>query len=121
MNIRKRILTILTLALFFTCSMFAQNVKRGGVVNYNLHFAALQDMCGYVLSMMTVVGYLLYAIAAIISIYSSCVIYIKMNTGEDGIVKNVMMLVGAILFLIGATIIFPSMFGIMHAGKNIFN
>jgi hypothetical protein len=34
-----------------------------------------------------------------------------MNTGEEGVKKNIMMLVGACLFLIGATIVFPAFFG----------
>ena len=36
---------------------------------------------------------------------------VKMNTGEEGVKKNIMMLVGACLFLIGATIVFPAFFG----------
>ena len=33
------------------------------------------------------------------------------NTGEEEVKKNIMMLVGACLFLIGATIVFPAFFG----------
>ena len=39
------------------------------------------------------VVYLCYAIAGIVVIVSALQIYIKMNTGEDGIKKNIMMLV----------------------------
>ncbi len=60
---------------------------------------------------MLYVVYLCYAIAGIVVIVSALQIYIKMNTGEDGIKKNIMMLVGACLFLIGATIAFPAFFG----------
>lgn len=38
-------------------------------------------------------------------------IYIKMNTGEDGITKHILTLVGACLFIIGASIVFPAFFG----------
>ncbi|KAA4198094.1 DUF4134 domain-containing protein, partial [Bacteroides ovatus] len=38
-------------------------------------------------------------------------IYIKMNTGEDGVVKSIVSLVGACLFIIGASIVFPTFFG----------
>ena len=38
-------------------------------------------------------------------------IYIKMNTGEDGVVKSIVSLVGACLFIIGASIVFPAFFG----------
>ena len=44
-------------------------------------------------------------------IVSVCQIYIKMNTGEDGITKHILTLVGACLFIIGATIVFPAFFG----------
>lgn len=37
--------------------------------------------------------------------------YVKMNTGEDGITKSVVTLVGACLFLIGAFLVFPAFFG----------
>ena len=47
----------------------------------------------------------------IVVIVSALQIYIKMNTGEEGVKKNIMMLVGACLFLIGATIVFPAFFG----------
>ena len=34
-----------------------------------------------------------------------------MNLREEGIIKELMMLVGAILFIIGASIVFPAFFG----------
>ena len=55
--------------------------------------------------------YLLYAIAAIVAIYASLQIYIKMNTREEGIIREIMMVVGACLFIIGASIVFPAFFG----------
>ena len=55
--------------------------------------------------------YLLYAIAAIVAIYASLQIYIKMNTREEGITREIMMVVGACLFIIGASIVFPAFFG----------
>lgn len=44
-------------------------------------------------------------------IVSGFQIYVKMNTGEDGITKSVVTLVGACLFLIGAFLVFPAFFG----------
>jgi len=61
--------------------------------------------------MMLYIVYLCYAVAGIVVIVSALQIYIKMNTGEEGVKKNIMMLVGACLFLIGATIVFPAFFG----------
>ena len=44
-------------------------------------------------------------------IVSAFQIYIKMNTGEDGIVKSFLSLLGACLFIIGASIVLPAFFG----------
>ena len=60
---------------------------------------------------MLYVLYLLYAIAAIVAIYASLQIYIKMNTREEGITREIMMVAGACLFIIGASIVFPAFFG----------
>ena len=49
--------------------------------------------------------------AGICVIVSGFQIYVKMNTGEDGITKSVVTLVGACLFLIGAFLVFPAFFG----------
>ena len=49
--------------------------------------------------------------AAIMAIISALQIYIKMNTGEDGITKSIMTLIGAIIFMISASIVFPAFFG----------
>ena len=65
----------------------------------------------YAVTMMLYIVYLCYAVAGIVVIVSALQIYIKMNTGEEGVKKNIMMLVGACLFLIGATIVFPAFFG----------
>ena len=45
------------------------------------------------------------------AVISAFQIYIKMNTGEDGITKHIVSLVGACLFIIGASIVFPAFFG----------
>ena len=68
-------------------------------------------MHDYVVTMMLYVLYLLYAIAAIVAVISALQIYIKINAGEDGMTKSIMMLVGACLFIIGASIVFPAFFG----------
>lgn len=54
---------------------------------------------------------LVSTIAGICVIVSGFQIYVKMNTGEDGITKSVVTLVGACLFLIGAFLVFPAFFG----------
>mgnify|MGYP000070260343 CR=1 FL=1 len=101
----KRILSALCTLL--PCSVFA---KSGGV-NYSWGADALASMHDYVVTMMLYVLYLIYAIASIVVIYSALQIYIKMNSGEDGVKKEIMMVVGACLFLIGASTVFPAFFG----------
>ena len=101
----KRILSALCTLL--PCSVFA---KSGGV-NYSWGADALASMHDYVVTMMLYVQYICCAIAGVYVIVSVCQIYIKMNTGEDGITKHILTLVGACLFFIGATIVFPAFFG----------
>ena len=61
-------------------------------------------LCMYVL-------YVCMAIATVFGIVSALQIYFKMNLGEDGVTKAIVRLVGAILFIIGASIVLPSFFG----------
>lgn len=84
---------------------------RCGGVDYSWGADALARQHDFVVTMMLYVLYLIYAIASIVVIYASLQIYIKMNIGEDGVKKEIMMVVGACLFLIGASIVFPAFFG----------
>ena len=101
----KRILSALCTLL--PCSVFA---KSGGV-NYSWGADALASMHDYVVTMMLYVQYIIYAVAGGFAVIAAFQIYIKMNTGEDGITKHILTLVGACLFIIGATIVFPAFFG----------
>ena len=80
-------------------------------MDYSWGADALALMHDYVVTMMLYVLYLLYDVAAIVAIYASLQIYIKMNTREEGITREIMMVVGACLFIIGASIVFPAFFG----------
>ena len=115
MSSRIRRIVTLSLLLLFTTTVSADS--GGGAVNYSYGYNGLAEMNSYVLTMMTSVQMLLYAIAAIMTVYSSCSIYIKMNTGGDGITKDIVMLVGACLFLIGSMIVLPAFFGINYSDK----
>ena len=66
---------------------------------------------GNVVTMMLYVLYICYAVASVFVVVAALQIYIKMNTGEDGVVKSIVSLVGACLFIIGASIVFPAFFG----------
>lgn len=107
MSCRTRKLTSLLLGV---CAALPASAKCGGV-DYSWGADALALMHDYVVTMMMYVLYLLYAVAAIVAIYASLQIYIKMNTREEGITREIMMVVGACLFIIGASIVFPAFFG----------
>ena len=79
---------------------------KSGSVNY-----ALATMHDFVVTMMLYVLYICYAVASVFVVVAALQIYIKMNTGEDGVVKSIVSLVGACLFIIGASIVFPAFFG----------
>lgn len=54
---------------------------------------------------------ILYAVAGIMVVISALQIYIKMNYHEHDITKSVMILFGGILFMIGASVVMPALFG----------
>lgn len=112
----RRLLLLAVAVLLPFGSLQAVVISNGGT-NYSLTAQALAEMTDeIVLTMGYVVG-LLYAVASLLAIYNATVIYIKLNAGEEGFTKSVMMLIGAILFLIGATIVLPAFFG-YNAGSS---
>ena len=113
------------LAVFFLLAARSQadiTISNGGT-DYSLTAQALADMTEEVVLTMGYVVSLLYVVASLLAIYNATVIYIKLQTGEQGFTKSVLMLVGAIMFLIGATIVLPSFFGFDYgsSGYSIFD
>lgn len=100
----------LALVFGFLLMGHSASAKCGGV-DYSWGADALAKQHDFVVTMMLYVLYLIYAVASIVVIYSALQIYIKMNTGEDGVKRDIMMVIGACLFLIGASIVFPAFFG----------
>lgn len=88
----------------------AASAKCGGV-DYSWGADGLAKAHDFVITMLLYVVYVCYAVAGIVSVIASLQIYIKINAGEEGWKKEIMMVVGAILFIIGATIVFPAFFG----------
>ena len=105
-----RRLVMLLFCLLTVGSVGAVTVSNGGV-NYSLTAQALAEMTEEVVLTMGYVVGLLYAVASLLAIYNATVIYIMMQAGEEGFTKSVLMLLGAILFLIGATIVMPAFLG----------
>ena len=102
------------------CATLASAVQSAsakcGNVDYSWGADALAMMHDYVVTMMVSLVYLVYAISSIVAIISAFQIYYKMHIGEDGVTKNITTLIGAILFIIGATIVLPAFFGYQVAG-----
>lgn len=98
---------ILCIFCFIPCVALA---KSGGV-NYSWGADALATMHDFVVTMMLYVLYICYAVASVFVVIAALQIYIKMNTGEEGVTKAIVSLLGACLFIIGASIVFPAFFG----------
>ena len=99
-----------TVLLMLAVSMGAVTISDGGT-DYSWTAQALADMTEEVVLTMGYVVGLLYAVASLLAIYNATVIYIKLQAGEEGFTKSVLMLFGAIMFLIGATLVLPAFFG----------
>lgn len=85
-----------------------------GTTDYSGNTGRLYDMVTYVLTMCSYVAQLMYAIATLLSLYCATNIYIKLQTGEDGFAKSVIILVGSLVFLGVATFVFPAFFGFQY-------
>ena len=107
---RRTLLMTVLLMLAVSISASGVTISNGGT-NYSLTAQALADMTDEVVLTMGYVVGLLYAVASLLAIYNATVIYIKLQAGEEGFTKSVLMLIGAIMFLIGATIVMPAFFG----------
>ena len=84
---------------------------RAGAVDYSWGASALAKAHDFTVTMMLYVVYICYAVGSIVAIISTLIIYIKINNQEGQVMKNIMTLVGAGLFMIGATIVLPAFFG----------
>ena len=83
------------------------SAKSGGV-DYSWGAGALAKAHDYTVTMML---YVCYAVGSVMAIISALLIYFKMQYHEGEVVKNIMTLIGAVLFIIGASIVFPAFFG----------
>ena len=86
-------------------------IARCGGVDYSWGADALASAHDYAITMLLYIVYLSYAGASIMALIGALQIYVKMQTGDGDITKSIMMLLGACVFLIGASILFPAFFG----------
>ncbi len=101
----------LLIALTLLLAVPLEALAKCGSVDYSQGADALAKMHDYVVSTMLYILYVLYAGAGILAIISALNIYIKMNMGEPGVMKAILVLIGAILFMIGASVVLPGFFG----------
>jgi hypothetical protein len=99
----------LLLSFLATATTVAQ--AKCGSVDYSWGASALATMHDYVVTMMLYSVYILGAISVIVGIYSAMLIYFKMNAGEQGVTKAILMLVGSALFFTAAIYVLPAFFG----------
>ena len=101
-----RLLFILPLGL----AAVTASAKCGGV-DYSWGADGLAEATTFLGTMMIYTVDVLYAAAAVMVIISALQIYMKMNFHEGDITKSIAMLIGGILFMIGASIVMPAFFG----------
>ena len=82
-----------------------------GAVDYSWGADGLAEATTFLGTMMIYTVDILYAVAAIMVVISAVQIYIKMTFHEGDVTKSIMMLMGGILFMIGAMIVMPAFFG----------
>ena len=101
------------LAFLFTAICLTASASCG-TTDYSGSTGRLYDMVTYVLTMCSYVAQLTYVIATLLSFYCAINIYIKLQTGEDGFAKSVLILIGSLIFLASATFVFPAFFGFRY-------
>lgn len=92
------------------------NGTGSGCCNYSLTTNALYEMNLWVMEVTLNAVAVVYAIASIVALYAATTIYVKMQTGDSGFSKSVIMLVGSCIFLLSATYVMPAFFGYNTAG-----
>lgn len=89
----------------------AEPIPHSGGVYYEYGAGGLESMTLWVVTLFTYVTDLMFAVAGILVIYNATSIYLKMQTGEGGIIKSLLMLVGSCIFMITMIIVLPAFFG----------
>lgn len=59
-----------------------------------------------------------YAVAGIVAIVGAISVYIKMNNEEQDVKKSIMLIVGAVIFLLAAATALPAMLGFKTTGTS---
>ena len=82
-----------------------------GSVDYSKGAEALSDATHFMGTLTMYVIDISYAVAAIVVVISALQIYVKMTYQEGEVLKNIMMLMFGIIFMIAASFVMPAFFG----------
>lgn len=103
-------------------SWWEDSAPAPGAVDYGQHAAALYNLFQNLTAIMIKVVGLVDAIAAIVALATALSIFFKMQHQEGDITKSISQLFWAVLFLFGATIVFPALFGFrLYGGSFSYN
>ena len=106
-----RLLRVIVMTVLMVVIHIPDAAAKCGGVNYSWGADALATAHDFTVTMMLYVQYICYAVAGVVSVISGLQVYVKMQNGESDTKKDIEMLIGAGLFMIGATIVFPAFFG----------
>jgi len=98
--------------ILLSCLTPALSFARSGAVDYSWGAQSLHEMNVYVLAMMTAVIDLLCAIGALAVLYSGYILFTKISSGEQGMLKSVAYLFCSVMFLLFSFFLLPAFFGI---------
>lgn len=90
--------------------LFAQNIFAQAT--YDTGSKALGDVKTGLVKWIDPVQKVIYAIAGLVALVGAISVYIKMNNEEQDVKKSIMMIVGAVVFLIAAATALPLMLGV---------
>ena len=95
------------------------SLAGSGITDYGMGAAALDQLGQWTGMMMEGVIMICYAVASLVSLYGATSIYIKLQMGEDGFAKAVLMLVGGVLFMLFSSTFFPAIFGFNYGVTDV--
>lgn len=99
------------IALVLMMSDLISASAKCGAVDYSWGADGLAEATTYLGTMMIYTIDVVFAAGGIMAVISGLQIFIKINCNEGDIMKNILMLIGGILFMISSMIVMPAFFG----------
>ena len=108
---KHKMLFALVAGFMMASDMFA-GTGTGSNPTYTTGSQAFGDVRSGLQSWIDPVRKVMYAVAGIVALVGAVSVYIKMNNEEQDVKKSIMMIVGAVVFLIAAATALPLMLGV---------